>query len=53
MLNSVEPEKILKLLRESAKFSIGHARKLDPHLFSVPLTAEERMLAKVFLIESS
>ena len=46
MLNSVEAEKILQLVRESAKFNIGQARKQDPHLFSVPLTAEERMLAE-------
>ena len=46
MLNNIETEKMLQLVRESAKFSLGQSRKLMPHLFSVPLTSEERILAE-------
>ena len=45
LLTGVKAERILQLARESAKFSFNQSRKQNPHLFGVPLTVEESMLA--------
>ena len=44
LLTGVKAERILQLARQSAKHSFNQSRVQDPHLFTVPLTKEERML---------
>jgi hypothetical protein len=46
LLTGVKSERILRVARESAKYSLTQSRKQDPNSFSVPLTKEERMLAE-------
>ena len=44
LLTGLKAERILQLARQSAKHSFNQSRAQDPHLFTVPLTPEERML---------
>jgi len=48
MMSGVKAEKILQVARQSAKYSLTQSKRQNPHLFSVPLTKEERMLAEAF-----
>ena len=34
------------MAKESAEYSLDQSKKQNPHLFSVPLTVEEKMLAE-------
>ena len=51
LLTGVKAERILQVARQSAKHSFAQSRKQHPHLFSVPLTKEERMLAEALGFE--
>ena len=53
LLTGVKVENILRVVRESAKYSLSQSKAKYPHLFSVPLTIEERMLAEVLGVEVS
>ena len=51
LLSGVKVEGLLQVARQAAKYSWNQARKQNPHLFSVPLTTEERLLAEALGFE--
>ena len=51
LLTGVKTVKILRVARETAEYSLDQSKKENPHMFSVPLTVEEKMLAEALGVD--